>query len=144
MATQKSALFRKASFIRLQPSVERAVALFLLVLSWLGTLLLGGGGWEAWSVLQPSLVGLALGTVIQMICTGVQWIYSDRWLSKGYVLTVLVSAGSTTAGYFPLVLLGLPLIGLQPTGGAWWGTLALTIIVSLVLDILPERILVAD
>jgi hypothetical protein len=145
MSTNKSsALFRRTSFTRLQPSVERAVALFLLALSWLGTVLWGGGGWEAWSVLRPYVPGLALGLVLQTFCTGIQWVYSNRWGSLWYLGTVLASTGSSVAGYFPLALLSLPLFGFQPTGVAWWVTLGVSILAGLLLDILPERILVAD
>jgi len=145
MSTHKSpALFRRPDFNQHQPTVERGVAIFLLILSWLGTLLWGGGGWEAWSVIQPYPPGLTLGLVLQGICTGIQWVYSNRWGSLWYLGSVLASTSSTVAGYFPLVLLGLPLLGYQPTGTAWWVTLGLTIIAGLLLDILPERILVAD
>lgn len=80
MSTHKSpALFRRPDFNQHQPTVERGVAIFLLILSWLGTLLWGGGGWEAWSVIQPYPPGLTLGLVLQGICTGIQWVYSNRW-----------------------------------------------------------------
>jgi hypothetical protein len=143
-ANRSSTLFRRTSFSKHQPSFERAVAIFLLLLSWFGTLLWSGGGWAAWSVLRPYLPGLGLGVMIQIICTAVQWIYGDRWGSAWYLAAVAASSGTTVAGYFPLLVLALPAFGLADHTGAWWGLLVLTIVAGLLIDIFPERILIAD
>jgi hypothetical protein len=142
-----AALFSRRRLAQQQTAFEQFVAWLLLIISFVGSVLLGGGGVEAWVRWQPNLWLAGAALAFQGVLTYVPWIYAERgWQAWPYVATVLVSSALTAGGYWQLV---------HPWGVrllAGWQVLAanapyfaggLIIVAALLIDIFPEQTLTA-
>jgi len=141
-----SALWSRRQLARQRPLIERGLAIGLLLVSFVGSGLFGGGV-EAWRSAQPNLIGVLVALTIQAVLSYGQYIYAD---SPGlvYGVLILVSTALTLAGYWPLVHPWLSAVLTSAVAGgaaepyAPWLAGALLILVAGLVDVAPERILV--
>lgn len=144
-ARRGTALFSRTALARSQTTTERFVAFLFLALSFIGAVLFGGGGVEAWLQLAPNWVGAGAAFVGQIVCTRIQWTYAARrWRSLWWLLAFAVSTAGTLAGFWPLA--HQPVVGVltwaqvpAPTAVSLAG--GLLVIGAGLLDYLPEQIL---
>jgi hypothetical protein len=139
------ALFSRRELAKQQTATERFVALLLLLVSFVGIVLFGGGGVARWLALTPNLIGGASALAIQVVCTRVQWVYAaQRWHSPWWLAAFAVSASGTLLGFWPLTHAPVTVV-LQwaqvPAATAPWFAGALLVIGAGLLDYLPEQIL---
>ena len=143
---RRTALFSRRRLARQQTAFEQFVAWLLLIISFVGSVLLGGGV-EAWVRWQPNLWIAGATLAFQGVLTYVQWIYAERgWRAWQYLAAVLVSSGLTAAGYWHLVHpWGVKLLaGWQvPAANAPYFAGGLIIVAALLIDIFPEQTLTA-
>jgi hypothetical protein len=144
-APRRAALFSRRRLARQQTAFEQFVAWLLLIISFVGSALLGGGGVESWVRWQPNLWIAGAALAFQGMLTYVQWIYAEqRWQAWQYLAAVLASSGLTTAGYWQLVYpWGAKLLtGWQvPAATAPYLAGGLIIVAALLIDIFPEQTL---
>ena len=144
-ARSGAAIARRSDLARHQPTLERLVAAFLLLIS-LGGSVLFGGGTDDWLAMSPNWIGAVVALVVQVAVSFGQWVYADN-TAPWYSVLVLVSTGMTVAGYWPLVHPWLTMqVTAFTTGGAIavyaaWIAGALIAVFAIVVDIVPERIL---
>jgi hypothetical protein len=147
VAPRRAALFSRRRLARQQTAFEQFVAWLLLIISFVGSVLLGGGGVEAWVRWQPNLWIAGAALAFQGVLTYVQWIYAERgWQAWQYLAAVLVSSALTAAGYWQLVHpWGVKLLtGWQvPAANAPYFAGGLIIVAALLIDIFPEQTLTA-
>jgi hypothetical protein len=139
------ALFSRRQLARHQTATERFVAFALLALSWVGILIFGGGGIDAWVALAPVWAGFAAAAAVQGVCTRVQWVYAAaRWRSPWWLLSFGVSTTGTLLGFWPLAhpwLSGVLQSAQVPADTAPYFAGAALIFLAGMLDYLPEQIL---
>lgn len=144
---RRAALFSRRRLARQQTSFEQFVAWLLLIISFVGSVLLGGGGVEAWVRWQPNLWIAGAALAFQGVLTYVQWIYAERGMQAWqYVSAVLVSSALTAGGYWQLAHpWGVTLlVGWQvPAANAPSFAGGLIIVAALLIDIFPEQTLTA-
>ena len=157
-SSNPSAVVSRAQLQRGRTAFERVVGFGLLIGSIVGSVLALNGG-ATWPIALGALLG---GVGVQALLTVVQWFYHPhvppglgrftrlalwcRGLTWTYAASVLIGAGLSVAGYRAVLL--DPLLGLvdridrlSPVGvtiGAW----VLLIVVSLIVEVIPENILV--
>jgi len=144
---RRAALFSRKRLARQQTGFEQFVAWLLLIISFVGSLLLGGGGVSAWVAWRPNLWLAGAALALQGVLTYVQWIYAERgWRAWQYLAAVLVSSALTAGGYWQLVHpwgVGL-LAGWQvPASNAPYLAGGLIALAALLIDIFPEQTLTA-
>jgi hypothetical protein len=138
-----AALFSRKRLARQQTGFERFAAALLILISFVGSVLFGGGGVGAWRQLAPLWWGAGAALAIQGLCTWSQWIYSlQSWRSWKYDLAVVVSTGMTLAGFWGL--LHPPLTTLLaswqvPAANAPYFAGGLLALVAGAIDIYPEK-----
>lgn len=141
----RAALFSRHGLAERQKGTERLIGIFLLVLSFAGGLIFGGGGVDTWLQLAPNLVGVGSSLAVQFLCTRVQWIYSlQRWRSPYWLIAFGISTGLSLLGFWPL--LHGPLTGVLqdidvPNWSAPYIAGVILVIGAGLLDYLPEQIL---
>jgi hypothetical protein len=134
-----------------QGLIKRMAALGIYAVSFAGSLLWGGGGVDAWLSLTPNVAGIIGALILQGVCTAVQWTFGgSNWYNPWYVGSVMLSGGSSLAGYWPVIypwLVGV-LLALFDGGAiavyAPWIAGALMVVAMLLADVLPERILIQE
>lgn len=148
-----SAIVTGAQLARGRNAFERVVGLGLLIGSVAGSILAFNGG-TAWPIAPAAALG---GVGIQILITIIQWFYHPhvshglgrftrlavwlRGLTWKYVASVLLGAGLSAAGYRTILWESLAAVAgrvIDPTIGAW----ALLVVVSLIMEVIPENILV--
>lgn len=139
------AVFSRAKLARQQTAFEQLFAWALLIVSFSGSLLAGGGGVAAWSSWAPNWWAAGAALVLQAFATWVQWIYANRsWRSWRYLAAVAASSALTLLGYWPLahpwmvrrlVALELPAANAPIVAGG------LIVLAAVWLDVFPERTL---
>lgn len=141
------AVFSRRRLARQQVTFEQIVAWALLIVSFVGSVLLGGGGVEAWVARTPILWLAAAALALQAVLTYAQWIYAAQgWHAWQYVGAVLLSSAMTAGGYWQLAqpwLAGV-LIGWQvPAAYAPYAAGGAIIVAALLIDVFPEQTLTA-
>jgi hypothetical protein len=140
-----AALFSRKQLARQQTATERFIAFLLLLVSFVGILVFGGGGTAQWLKLQPNVIGTAAALVVQLACTRVQWVFAaQRWRSPWWLLAFGVSTAGTLAGFWPLAhpwLVGALQWAQVPEATAPYIAGGLLIVGAALLDYLPEQIL---
>jgi hypothetical protein len=82
---RRAALFSRRQLARQQTGFEQFVAWLLLIISFVGSVLLGGGGVDAWVRWHPNLWVAGASLALQSVLTYVQWIYAERgWQAWQY------------------------------------------------------------
>lgn len=100
-APRGAALFSRRRLARQQTAFEQFVAWLLLIISFVGSALLGGGGVDAWVRWQPNLWIAGATLALQGVLTYVQWIYAEQGgQAWQYLAAVLVSSALTAGGYW--------------------------------------------
>lgn len=99
-----SAIVRRATLNHTRSGVERASALMLLLLSFLGTIVAFHGGWGPVLALHFSLTAILGGILLQGFLTWMEWAYGDRRTSLKYLLPLAADTGLTVAGFGPLAV----------------------------------------
>lgn len=144
-APRGAAIFSRRQLARQQTATERFVAFVLLLVSFAGVIIFGGGGAAAWLALTPNAIGAVTAFVVQCVCTRVQWVYAlQRWRSPGWLVAFGVSTAGTLLGFWPLAhpwLVGLLQLAQLPELSAQIVAGLLLIIGAGLLDYLPEQIL---
>jgi len=140
-----AALFSRNALARQQTATERFVAFLLLLVSFIGIILFGGGGAGQWLQFAPSWAGAVSALVVQVVCTRVQWVYAAaRWHSPWWLIAFGVSTIGTLLGFWPLAhpaLVGVLSWAQVPTASAPLVAGATLIVGAGLLDYLPEQIL---
>lgn len=140
-----SALFKRDELARNQTAIERFIAGMLLLVSLAGSVLFGGGGFEAWRHLAPNWLGAAAALAVQILCTWAQWTYAEqRWGSYWWLAAFGVSLALTAAGFWPLAhpqfVAGLIWCQVPATTAPYIAG-GLIVVLAGVLDYMPEQIL---
>jgi len=146
-APRRAALFSRRRLARQQTGFEQFVAWLLLIISFVGSALLDGGGVDAWVRWQPNLWIAGAALALQGVLTYVQWIYAEQGRqSWQYLLAVLVSSALTAGGYWQLAHpWGVQLLARWqvPSANAPYVAGGLIILTALLIDIFPEQTLTA-
>jgi hypothetical protein len=142
-----AAVFSRKRLARQQTCLEQLVAWALLLISFVGSGLLGGGGVEAWVKLQPNIWLTGAAVALQGGLTYTQWVYAIYgWRSWKYDVAVLLSSAMTIGGFWQLVhpwRTGV-LAGWQvPAANAPYIAGGLIILAAGLIDVFPERTLTA-
>lgn len=136
------AIFKRANVTKHRPATQRALALLLWLVSMGGSVLWGGGGWQAWAALDVFWVGALLALVLQLVMSWFQITASDRVFSLQYLGALFLSSAATIAGYLPLVFLWLQEgLGVTAWSSWWWGAAVAVVVVAIAVDVVPERTL---
>ena len=139
------ALFKRRQVTQYRSLTDRGGALLLWVVSVVGAVLWGGGGWTAWSSLNPHWPLAALALVVQLITSWFQIVGSARWRSVQYLAPLALSAAMTLLGYLPLIYLGLVLwFGVQAWTPWWWAANVAVFVAAVAIDVVPERTFLED
>jgi hypothetical protein len=154
--SKSTAVVSGARLRRMRTPLEQFVGLALLAGSVLGNILAFNSG----RVYPITLVALALGIGAQILLTIIQWIYKPHGrgliahvatLKWQYIASVIAGAGLSVVGYAtvlydpalrifaPIARLQFTLVGIPGPILATWLLIA---VVSLVIEVIPENILV--
>lgn len=137
-----AAVFRRSSFTRHRTNTQRAGAIILWLTSVAGALLWGGGGWEAWSSLTPNVLLAGFALVLQGVVSWSQVVSSDRPFGAQYLSSLAISVGTSLAGYLPLLGFWLgQAFGIALWTPLWWFATAVTMLLAIAADVVPERTL---
>ena len=139
-------MLQKVELAKNQPVVETALAVTILLVSVIGAVVWGGGGYSAISAGQGNITGALSALLLQLACTWVQWTFANRVWSWPYVLSLAISTTTTVLGYFPIAapVLYVWLIdrfALSATNTEW-AVRVLVAVVAALADMVPERRLV--
>ncbi len=146
-----SSIIRGERLHQWQPWIERCAGLLLLTASFLGSIVAFNGGWDvtfhgslSYKDWEFTPFAVAVGVLLQLVCTMIEWVYAGRRRSLPYLTALLVDAGSSLFGF--LQVLYPPLLTFLVLFAPMWlavtlaGLSSLTVVV--LLAILPEYILV--
>jgi hypothetical protein len=151
-----TAIVNGANLRRMRTPLERLIGLALLLGSVLGNILAFNGG-RLWPL---TLVALALGAGAQLVLTLLQWTYKPygrgivahiKTLKWQYIASVAAGTGLSIVGYAtvlyePAERVFTPMTRLQfavaGISGPILATWLLITVVSLVIEVIPENILV--
>lgn len=140
-----AALFSRRRLARQQTYLEQFTAWLLLLISFVGSVLLGGGGVAAWVAWAPNLWLAGSALALQGWLTYVQWVYAlHGWSSWRYSAAVIVSSAMTAGGYWGLAhpwMTGLLTSWQVPPANAPYIAGGLVIVAAGLIDVYPERTL---
>lgn len=132
---------KKTELAKAQPVVENTAAIIILGVSIVGSLLWGAGGWERLRNGEGDWVGLVAALCLQLLCSGVQYIYAERVFSPQYLASLGLSSATTVMGYWPLTspILSAWIAPVIPAPLVVWATGALLTLIAVLADTIPER-----
>lgn len=102
--SKPSAVVRRATLNRARSGVERASALLLLLLSFVGTIVALHGGWAPVLAMQISARAVIGGIVLQGLLTWLEWAYGDRRINFKYLGALAADTLLTISGYGPVIV----------------------------------------
>ena len=144
-ARRGAAIVSRAALAKHQPTIERGAAFAILIVSFVGSILFGGGV-EKWLILQPNWPIAAAAFVSQGIMSYFQWVYAHN-RPPIYWILIAASSALTIGGFWPLAHPGIT-EWLQWLAGdsaiapySTWLAGCAIIGFALAIDIIPEQIL---
>lgn len=141
----RTAILRRDAVARLRVPLERGLAVFLLLISFSGAMLWGGGGLNAWLTWQINIYGAAAAFVIQGLCTTFQYAYAKDWYkSLRWWIVLGISTTTTVLGYLPItepyITNKLLELGIVAESAPIFST-AIIIVLAALIDFFPEHML---